>query len=786
MNILKRVTAKHFFNRKSTFFTLLTSFIIVLLLPVSITAVMYERTVSLMEENAQRYNLAMLEQLEGVIDNGLNEVDNIAYQVMRNPKLQELLLAEPGVSPDSESDARASAYTYVNIASDLLQYKGSSRFVDDMYVYLAATDVVLTPSSKGASRLFYDNIYSYENMTYGQWKKDMLEAAHFQTYWKSMRLHDGNKARNVITYTQSLPLGQSERVKGQLVVLINEQQIMEMIEKINWANRGSILIWDERGELITTTSADPALPGRLQEKIAGESGFHTFQAEGKSQMAVYTVSQETGWNYVSVSPKAEFLGKANTMKNRAVLLLGICLIGGALLSYTLAHRNYSPVKEVVRTIQREQGSREGNIENEFQFIKESLAKGLYEEKQLRSIVNRQGPVIRANFLGRLIRGTVDKTAITQETLDMMDIHFPYERFAVVIVHIDDCSGFIKEESEAEWTFIRFIIANLGEDLLQGSCVPYVSELDKDSLAFLINVPNEAANAVKDQLRYRLDQLISLVSRKFATTCTAAVSSVHEGIQGIGAAYREACRAIDYKFFIGTGSTILYEETGADENYYFYEPEVEAQLINYVKSGDYASAEQILNQLYERNIKSRKLSPELGKCLYSDIVGTSIKAALSFGNNYEQIFEGVMKDPIERIAACKTFEEMLEEVKKLFLYLCDHMKNNRTDRSEWLLASMTRYIQEHYGDSMLSLQSIAAQFQRTVPYLSTFFKNRRGQTISDYIAEVRIEQAKKLLQNSSLTIAQVAQEVGYANDVGFIRLFKKHEGITPGKFRELHL
>ena len=58
-------------------------------------------------------------------------------------------------------------------------------------------------------------------------------------------------------------------------------------------------------------------------------------------------------------------------------------------------------------------------------------------------------------------------------------------------------------------------------------------------------------------------------------------------------------------------------------------------------------------------------------------------------------------------------------------------------------------------------------------------------MQNYIARVRVEYAKELLKNNKYTVFQIANMVGYSNDIGFIRVFKKLEGITPGKFRQIN-
>lgn len=50
---------------------------------------------------------------------------------------------------------------------------------------------------------------------------------------------------------------------------------------------------------------------------------------------------------------------------------------------------------------------------------------------------------------------------------------------------------------------------------------------------------------------------------------------------------------------------------------------------------------------------------------------------------------------------------------------------------------------------------------------------------------RIEIAKQLLVSTDSNLNQIAEQIGYANDIALIRLFKKYTGVTPGKYRELY-
>ncbi len=120
---------------------------------------------------------------------------------------------------------------------------------------------------------------------------------------------------------------------------------------------------------------------------------------------------------------------------------------------------------------------------------------------------------------------------------------------------------------------------------------------------------------------------------------------------------------------------------------------------------------------------------------------------------------------------------------MFGKVCLFVGEQRRDSSSLLLEKIKSYIEDHHNDTMISLASIAEQFNITPPYLSAFFKKNSGTNLTDYLAKIRIEHAKEMMKDAKNTISHIARSVGYTSDVGFIRVFKKYEGITPGKYKE---
>ncbi len=94
-----------------------------------------------------------------------------------------------------------------------------------------------------------------------------------------------------------------------------------------------------------------------------------------------------------------------------------------------------------------------------------------------------------------------------------------------------------------------------------------------------------------------------------------------------------------------------------------------------------------------------------------------------------------------------------------------------------------YINNNYQNPNLSSAMIAEFFGMSAPALTALFKRETGAGILDYIHMVRLNYAKQLINETSITIHDVATKVGYGNFLTMHRAFKRYEGVTPGSFRK---
>ncbi|MGO4276519.1 helix-turn-helix transcriptional regulator, partial [Paenibacillus sp. TAF58] len=101
----------------------------------------------------------------------------------------------------------------------------------------------------------------------------------------------------------------------------------------------------------------------------------------------------------------------------------------------------------------------------------------------------------------------------------------------------------------------------------------------------------------------------------------------------------------------------------------------------------------------------------------------------------------------------------------------------------LVDEVTTFIEHNYSDANLNVTMIGSHFNRKATYLSKLFKDYVGEGLLDRINKVRIEKSKQLLRRQEQSVGDAAYGVGFNDINAFIRVFKKVEGITPGKYKE---
>ena len=110
-----------------------------------------------------------------------------------------------------------------------------------------------------------------------------------------------------------------------------------------------------------------------------------------------------------------------------------------------------------------------------------------------------------------------------------------------------------------------------------------------------------------------------------------------------------------------------------------------------------------------------------------------------------------------------------------------VNEKQTTAGKSLAGQAAHYIREH-SEQKFSLSAIAGMLYVNSNYLARVFKHETGHTLLWYHNAIRCENAKKLLSETNLSVAEIGSAVGYISAAHFSHQFKKITGISPSGWR----
>lgn len=109
---------------------------------------------------------------------------------------------------------------------------------------------------------------------------------------------------------------------------------------------------------------------------------------------------------------------------------------------------------------------------------------------------------------------------------------------------------------------------------------------------------------------------------------------------------------------------------------------------------------------------------------------------------------------------------------------------RAEKMSPLTISILGYIHRNYK-SRVTLADLAESFFFSAGYCEAVFSEDMGRSVIDYVLELRISEAERLLLESSAPLSAIAEEVGFSDYNYFSRVFRRRVGISPKEYRKLN-
>lgn len=769
MNWIKNFNKK-IMHRRSFFLILAGSYTLLLLLSVILSFFVYHSTSRIVRREILSTNEIQRKLMVSRFEAQVSATETLMSRISANKKIDLFLRKIKNNEP-------VTVFEQTEITQELKYAKINMDFISDVYMFFKNSDLVITDTSPINRSVAFDIYHSRGDFSFDEWKK-MLESNYVRAFVPIKMKPHGVYNDTEIAYMQTLPIAGGEGGEATLVIIIKTEKFMDAFDNVGIGEKNTLFVTNKDGETLFTNGQNPFIK-ELADKFTGKEGRFNEKIDGVPHMFSYTKSSiNKNIYYVSMISEAAFWENMRTIWNIALAAICIMLVLGGFGVCYFSKKNFSPTQEIVKKISHDFGTSGDKIGNEHSYILNALNEVHRQIVSTSNSLRMQNNKLRDYFLKGLLQGRYMDEQYIQSNIKHYEIYVDSGQYIVFLLNVYECEELFRDYDcsiNEQEGMVSFILSNVLNDLLyeEYKCVTVL--LDENITACIVRALEGAEEKIKDVIR----QTYTFVTENFGIYFTAAASKRHT-FNELSEAYLEALSVSDTEQ--SDDIIVFYEDSKRSELDYSFDGKTEQILLNLIKTGEKQAAAEFLSDFLDENKQLIK-SKETGLSLKYDILSTMLKVLK--GKEYEQFLSAY--HPAVSLEKATTVNAVKSTLLGLLDNICQYVQSGeKQDKSGGLCGKIIEFIDENYGDSNLSIVMLGDQFDMTPHYLSKQFKNETGEHLKIYINTYRIQKSKELLTGGNKNLNEIAHEVGFIDSNAFIRVFKQYEGITPGKYREMHV
>lgn len=759
-----------------TFKKWLASYLLILILPLVMMIVISLHAFSMVKnEVTQVYNGA-LRQLQSSLDAEFQSVQNMLYSISADNRIQSLAY--------TDTDFSAHQYqTMKQIQMDFQKFALTSPLIENIYLYFPSSNYMLGNQGQynlERIKVHFDSNYGMAYLEYAS----IINSYHFQDLIPFTNV-DTNE--NMIFLMHSvLPAGQEHGGRVLILMKLNCEMLQEQMALLN----GS---FESQMEMVLDGASYTDCPLPIPES----EFYHIMESNERIQLNIENAivlsvpSHVQNVHYMMMVNLDTLKRETDRSQFLFIACIFVSIVLGIGMAYIFSRRQYRPLEQLIHLIRGKQKTLDGQSDSdEYQFLAASFERILNEMQQTQGELTRREAEVRKIVLARLLIGRFSCLEQAAEPMQNAGIDFPGKEFIIVSFLVRDDSQLFFEDGgnvsqDDEISYI--IVQNIAEELVNEQNRGYCTELDDQIVMIVCKNPDTEMADFECQVKEVCFELIRLTAAHFNLLLGCAVSAVHYDSMGIAAGYKEVseireyvyisdtdCNVITWTEFLGTDTVPVDDEVRLSERC--------AYFVSLVREGAYTQAMRNFDELIDMYMPSDLNNLALAKCRVFGVINQLIVAFEDLKEEFSDDFYNQL-DPAGHLLQVKSVGALRVEVSRILNEITRHYVERNPIPPASKVEQIKDYIWEHFANPNLSAAMISEAFGMNGAYLSRFFKKQAGCGVLDYIHEIRIQQAKKLMAETNESIKSISEQVGYYNSLTFIRAFKRQEGCTPGQYRE---
>jgi len=374
-------------------------------------------------------------------------------------------------------------------------------------------------------------------------------------------------------------------------------------------------------------------------------------------------------------------------------------------------------------------------------------------------------IVQKHVLNRIPLEKVEEVFAT-----LGDVVNGRDKFITVCVDIDLV---YKITNALDYEASRCAVIEQLEEAIGETYFYWKVETEDGNTAFIIKTE-------KNETVHELKRLLERVKKEDGRDVVAAISKPYLGLKGITRSFDEARTLFDIASASGASAfTIpgeLEEKSGQSDM-----SEAVMMIVNAVrKNAREELKEAFVYFIYHLPKEEEKQCSYIHKVMLQSEV--MVKESYGMTEKLLEKFQSYYAN-LTVLSASRAVDVCYKILKEAIEIRKERASTDETKYFKEYMSVAVAYIEEHLDDENLSIVSVATHIYLNPVYFGRVFKNTFQMTFKKYLLQQRMEKAKRLLEEGTVSIGTICEQVGISNPSYFSHLFKQYTGKLPSEYKK---
>lgn len=568
-----------------------------------------------------------------------------------------------------------------------------------------------------------------------------------------------------LIFTQNVDAWTEDKPQLFLVAVVDEEKLLSLFSDTKTPGGYSALAFDSDNKSVI----GDAQAIDILKKLPKDENEAVVRFKG-DEISVTRVDFERlsqTWCFYSMVPLNTITEPVQNFSKYLVIISVVVLVITIFLSQYFAKKQYEPFEKTMLSMFGE----EWDEREDLNFLKDKWQEMNIEQGQLRKIAVESTQSVKQAVIRRLAQGYYGYLP-EEEILQLLEKnhwYMPASTYQVYYIQLND--GIDGRKGKLGEDFVDFALENI------------VLEISRDHFAEVVLLNEHARSimifAMEEKKVDYSQTLFAQLNRVLNRYVTIVCSKKEKNYKSLPSLVSKTNQSICYQRLSAENQIIKVSEKGnflAPRYPIYIESSILTALKNYRLEELRESITEFVDEIMKEDPRQFAFDHAIGR-LYDTI---SYQLNENGVSSMDYLGKEVVLERVKHILCPKRlsgflFADFLKPISVLW-------QEKITDSAHELMQEIALYIQREFQNEQISLESVADQFHIDPVFLSKEFKRIKNINFIDYLTDIRIAEAKRLLLETDDKINVIAESIGY-NPSYFNRLFKKVTGVTPGQFRK---